>query len=348
MTLGPHDYVPVLKVKRGEKEALRAIDYGYRSRITPLLEIVERTDPAKSISRHLDTAFSRLAESLDGYPRCFLDAREIASGGAVTAQEVFDRAAAASIAFTPVTGVTRIVDVAAAIGYRSNGLALRLTRHDFENGALPNAITTFLYTHSFSAAEVDIIVDLGPVDDMVAPGIVRLSNAFLAQVPHHSTWRSFTISGCAFPKSMGGVPRNSHALVERWEWIMWRDNLQANANAIPRVPTFSDCAIQHPTGVEGYDFRTMRSSATIRYTLPEYWLLVKGESTRNVPPSQQFPRLAYELVYGNCIGYYMGSAHCLGCASIERAANGEPGLGSAGVWRRIGTTHHLSTVIQYL
>ena len=40
MTFGPHHYVPVLKIKRGEKKALAAIEPSVRQRITPLLEIV--------------------------------------------------------------------------------------------------------------------------------------------------------------------------------------------------------------------------------------------------------------------------------------------------------------------
>ena len=43
MTFDGHHYVPVLKVKRGEKAALLAVQSSLRSRITPLLEIVERS-----------------------------------------------------------------------------------------------------------------------------------------------------------------------------------------------------------------------------------------------------------------------------------------------------------------
>ena len=41
MTFGPGHYVPVLKVKRGEKSALQLVDFDLRKHITPLLEIVE-------------------------------------------------------------------------------------------------------------------------------------------------------------------------------------------------------------------------------------------------------------------------------------------------------------------
>ena len=56
MTFGPDHYVPVLKVKRGERKALQRVSSIHQSRITPLLEIVK-----------LDTAFTDLAEAVRPY-----------------------------------------------------------------------------------------------------------------------------------------------------------------------------------------------------------------------------------------------------------------------------------------
>ena len=346
MIFGTHHYVPVLKMKRGEKGALRAIAPSLRPRITPLLEIVERTKP--TVGKHLDTAFINLAESLQGYQRCFLDAREIALDGRPAAEEVFNRADAAGISFTPVTGVTRTEDVAAALSYKSNGVALRLIRQEFENGLFPSTIRKFMDTHGLTPEETDLIIDLGPVDNFVTEGIIGLTDAFLLEVPNHMQWRTFTISACAFPSSMGVVQRNSYMSVDRMEWIAWRDNLYPNTAFIPRLPTFSDCAIQHTIGVEGFDPRMMQVSASVRYTLTGSWLLIKGESTRNIPAKEQFLALATQLVYGTLRNFYMGPDHCDGCASMKNAADGAPSLGSAEAWRRLGTIHHIATVTQEL
>src|SRR5207244_1523511 len=74
-------YVPVLKVKRGEKRALQLVSPSLQPLITPFLEIVERRpQPGRrvtTVARHLDTAFAGLAESVRSYPRCFLDVHEI-------------------------------------------------------------------------------------------------------------------------------------------------------------------------------------------------------------------------------------------------------------------------------
>ena len=66
-----------------------------------------------------------------------------------------------------------------------------------------------------------------------------------------------------------------------------------------RLPTFSDCAIQHPEGIENFDFHFMRPSPTVRYTCDDDWLLIKGETRGGTLPSEQFPLLAGQLAYGH-------------------------------------------------
>ena len=98
MTFGPDHYVPVLKVKGGEKRALQRFSTLLRPRMTPLLEIVERKT-SNSLTAHLKTVFKNLAETVHPYSRCFLDAREIAADGQAGAAAVFQRASDAGIVF---------------------------------------------------------------------------------------------------------------------------------------------------------------------------------------------------------------------------------------------------------
>jgi hypothetical protein len=347
MTFDSHHYVPVLKVKRGEKAALSLIDPSLRERITPLLEIVERK-PEKTLKAHLETAFKGLSESVSLYSRCFLDTREIAPDGATAAADVFRMAANLGFVFTPVTGISRKVDVGPALEHATNSVAVRITKSEFETGNLSSMVEKFMNQHKLEPDEVDLIVDLGSVENLIADGIARLTTAFLDDVPHLNLWRTFTLCGSAFPKSMKIIDKHSYDFVRREEWIAWRDYLYARRDNILRLPAFSDCAIQHPSGVEGFDPLLMQVSASIRYTRSDDWLLIKGESTRFKAPSQQFPLLAARLVFGDLRQYFLGSNHCHGCDLMQAAANGAPKLGSAEAWRKLGTIHHLSVVMQNL
>ena len=347
MTASEWHYMPVLKVKRGEKTALAKIAPVLGARILPLAEVVVRK-PEKSVDGHLDTAFAGLPEALRPYERCLLDAREIAPDGASAAEAVFDRAAQAGLNFAAVTGLSRSADVAPAIANKGNGVALRVTRGEFEAGGLGGRIEAFLDVHHLDAASTDLVVDLGAVDSLISEGVANLAEEFLAAIPDHAAWRTFTLIGCAFPYSMRIVERNGHAIVERAEWKAWRDALHARRHEIARLPAFGDCGIQHPAGVEGFNPKTMQASAAVRYTLEEDWLLIKGQGTRFAPPSTQFPGLASRLVSGDLKAHYAGHSHCVGCAGISDSAHGAPGLGSLEAWRRLGTIHHVTTVVQAL
>jgi hypothetical protein len=95
-----------------------------------------------------------------------------------------------------------------------------------------------------------------------------------------------------------------------------------------------------------FDPSTMQVSAGVRYTVPEHWLLIKGESTRLTRPTLQFRQLARRLVYQDLRSFFYGADHCVGCAFIKAAADGASGLGSLEAWRRLGTIHHVTTAVQ--
>ncbi len=346
MSFGAHHYVPFLKVKRGEKRALGLLSASSaHAKVTPLLEIVKRTD--KQVNEHLDTAFEGLSDAVRGFDRCFVDMREIEADGPAAATEVFERAAREGLVFTPVTGISRTVDVAAALD-ANRGIALRLLRAEFESGGIGRNIGIFLERYGIVPEETDLIIDLGPVDDLVSAGVETLAGAFLAEVPDHTSWKTFTLSACAFPLSMGIVQSRSYEFAERSDWLAWRDGLHARRSELARLPTYSDGAIQHPLGVEGFDPRIMQVSASIRYARSDSWLLIKGESTRVTLPRIQFPSLARRLVYDDLRTYYQGANHCAACSSMKDAADGASGFGSAEAWRRLGTFHHITTVINDL
>jgi hypothetical protein len=247
-----------------------------------------------------------------------------------------------------VIGLTQTAGIAAALNHQDHGLALRLSRLEFEGGGLNDRILAFVGAHGLRPNDVDLIVDLGPVEELIVEGIAALSAAFIAEVPYLERWRTVAVAACAFPLSMAGVNRNSQELVQRAEWIAWKDHLHARRDQIERLPIFSDYAIQHPSGVEGFDPRFMKASASIRYATPEEWLLIKGESTGSIPAVVQFPDLATRLVYGHLRRHFAGPSHCDGCASMKKAADGAPRHGSPEIWRKLGTIHHISVVMQEL
>lgn len=338
---GHHHYVPVLKVKDGEKRALRQLPGPIAAVVTPLLEIVRRTD--KPIGKHLDTAFKGLDKAVSPFQRYFLDCREIEGDGAVAAATVFARAAALGKPFIPVTSVSRSVDVAAALAHRAHGIGLRLSREEFEAGTLTASVSGFLSKHGVSPSEVDVIIDLGAVDQMIVPGVEALAEQFLADVPHLGSWRSLILSACGFPRSLAGVKADSNGTFDRVDWRHWHDCIFSPRASLARLPTYSDCGIQHRDGVEGIDFSKIKPAAAIRQTCDASWHVDKGRSIRD-HGGDQFQTLASNVVTAT----HAVAAHCAGCDALHRASSNPNGMKSLGKWREYGTIHHITLTVERL
>jgi hypothetical protein len=183
---------------------------------------------------------------------------------------------------------------------------------------------------------------------MVEGGVSDMAQTFLASVPDPLSWKTLTLSGCGYPKVTKEIKKYEYGHFPRVEWMAWRDTLHANRKSLERLPSFSDCAIQHSSGVEGYNPRTMSASASVRYALGEQWLLIKGESVKVRSSKAQYPDLAKALVYGALKADFINGNHCRGCADMKRAADGAPNLGSLEAWRRLGTIHHLTRTVEGL
>lgn len=349
MPLPAKHYVPALNLKLGEKDALAVLRPSIKENLTPILQVVENRD-GKPSHMHIETAFKKIEPALVGLARFFIDPVQISAAGKPGADLTFKKARATGVPFTPVTGPSRdkALTLSALQAVGRTGLAIRVTRQEFESGWLGANFQNFLSQHSLAPASIDLIVDLGPADDMIADGIAALAEAFLSTIPFLSQWSSLTLLASAFPKSMKVVKSQSHKFISREEWVAWRDSLQVASQTNLRPPTFGDWGIQHPLGVEGFDPVTMQASAAIRYADDSQWLLIKGRGTKKSKPSLQMPGLAAQLFSGPLKKHFAGTKHCAGCEMVAAAAQGGPKLSSPTKWRQIGTTHHLTTVVEAL
>ena len=347
MNFDETQYVPVLKLKGGEKDALALLSPSVRTRIRPLLEVIERDEEEKTPAEHIDTTFKKFKTAVQHLRSYFLDCREVAADGPEIAEDVFRRADEMGIRFVPVTGITRSVDRQAALAHRTNGLALRLTIEEFDQQVVRNELLPFVKTLDVPREMIDLIIDLGAVDHMVLPGAQQQAADFLNDIPDPTSWRTLTLSAAAFPIGMGDLQTGSYDLLDRTDWLAWRDGIYADTS-FRRVPTYSDGVIQHPSGVEGIDWRTRTMSASIRYATGDQWLRIKGVSTKVKLPSDQFPVLATSLVDGDLSAHFAGASHCEGCLGMRCAADGADGYGGLTKWRTLGTVHHITNVIEQL
>ncbi len=342
-----HRYVPILKGKKGEFDALQGLAAADKERITPLVEIFtvpwdwDTDAPAKRLEDHLDSAAQQLAGGWGADHPLWLDTLwldpEASAGGKDALEYLFDRCRGA-LAAIPVGGPGRppghVASVAAVHAADQRGAVLRLDPDDLgDPSGLASAVAGWLAAVGVAPDEVDLVVDFSAIAQAHAPSIQIAAGAIIPTLPRLLEWRSVTLASGCFPADLSAVKRQSVEHLPRCDWTLWRN---VAAGTLPRVPAFGDYAISHPVLFDP-DPRMIRPSATIRYSAADAWVIVKGRWAQRYG-FQQFNQASATLVTQP---EWCASAHCVGCAFIDACAAGGP-TGNLTTWRKVGTVHHLT------
>lgn len=339
-------YLPVLKGRQGEFTALADIQPVTRRAVIPLIEIVPGPlDDAATVRAIVD----KTLRTLRGWAgsRLLLDTGWLPGeielrDGAGALGYATDTAARAGVEATP---VVRLNDAEPA--YRDarlraesgDGIAVRLNVEDMDEDPkdLEEALTALLGRLGHTPAEVDLLLDLGPVDgDNAVRAGARLVRDVLHDLPEPDAWRELVVLAGAFPTDLQAVQPWTLGELPRRD-AMLHDHLRQRP--LPRVPTFGDYAIAHPLLVTGPAFP---AAPQLRYTASDRWLVLKGR--RNDPEG-------YEQFYRVCEAIaqhpeFAGAA--LSKADARIAHPRREGPGNASTWQAIATTHHLDYLVHRL
>ena len=339
-------YLPVLKGRQGEFNALADIQPLTRRAVVPLVEIVPgplddastvRATVEKTVRKLKVWAGSRLLLDASWLP----DEIELLDGVGVLGYAI----AAAARAGIDSTPVVRLNDAEPA--HRNarlhvesgNGIAVRLDVEDMDEDPedLAEALRTLLRRLGRTPAEVDLLLDLGAVDgDVAVRAGVRMVRDVLHALPEPELWRGLVVLSGAFPTDLQAVQPWTLGELPRRD-AMLRDHLRRRP--LSRVPTFGDYAVAHPLLVMGPAFS---AAPQLRYTASDRWLVLKGR--RNDPEGhEQFHRVCEAIAQHP---EFAGAA--LGKADARIADSRREGPGNTSTWQAIATTHHLDYLVHRL
>lgn len=183
----------------------------------------------------------------------------------------------------PVTGINRDADYQQAVhqivSQDKHGSCLRISIEEAAKKDLKTAVDGVLEKGDLKARECDLILDLGAPNFEPVEGFVKIVVGIIGRIPYLQQWRSFTLIGTSFPFSMAEVKKDE-STIPRYEWILYKMLIRNLTEADVRLPTFGDYGINHPD-VLSLDMRMMKPSATIRYTIDNAWLIIKGPNVRD-------------------------------------------------------------------
>jgi T4 beta protein len=354
-------YVPFLKAKQGELDAIEELDDPVKAQLTPVIEVpaipwdFKNRRPKTTIDEHLDSIGRKLRKAWDSKAHLFMDVGLIdpalrMKNGDRPLSYVLRKARTQNLRLVPVTGLSRDPEyqkvISAAVADDKWGTCFRLELADFDNANLKTELDNLLSDLNVGRKDTDIILDFGTILPKQKAMLVNATRKEIGTLPYLSEWRTLTVAATAFPATLSGVVDTSSSdFLDRTEWDAWLQLISRSQEPLPRLPAFGDYAIQNPD-LEEIDPRMMHPAASIRYTADDKWLIVRGRSTQKYG-TVQYRTLCADLMKRK---QYGGEKHCRGDAYIKQCASGmgTKGAGSLAIWRRVGTVHHLTKATEMI
>lgn len=353
-------YVPVLKWKRGERNALENLDTSLKKFMTPLIEIQPITfDHAKgefkkTIDSHLCNLGPEIKKSWGVDDPIFIDVDslylnenftdEFVESGEHTVECIIHAAEDEGIFAIPVTGLQRSEEFQLAINRMSQlynrGVCIRLEESDLADlDTLPERLFDLTNSLNLNANQIDIIFDYKQITLATPLSIKEYTEKLLitmARFPELQSWRTFTVLATAYPKNLNKIPTLSEGSLPRSEWIAYKELKKLQ---LARIPSFGDYNINNPQFVN-IDPRLLTLGANVRYTAKDDFLIFRGGAIKKYKFNQMV-QIANSIIRNP--GYY-GQNFSYGDKYIFDCAKGNAGTGNSETWVTVGINHHLTLV----
>lgn len=332
-------YLPILKARGGQFNAVRGVSPTARSRFAPLFDILPSPRETEKLRAYLDKIGDRIVSSWAPDRPVFVDARDFP-----VETEVFGRSPAVLVCelvrthgfgVIPVTGtevergrdyVRNIGQVASTIG---NGVCVRLEREEVEEPTtFKQSLSRTIDLLRIGDEQVDLLFDL---DFVGRDSSLRLQSTILEAIQVAASMASFrnvAIAGGSIPaqlgkKDTGVVRREPRVEMQAWTQVQ---------SITGRPVAFGDFGVTNPRYVK--PGKPVNVPARIRYTTYQEHLLLRTGRNGHAD-------LCRELV---AMEEYEGASYSVGDQRMKLAAQGFASAGSPAIWVAGDLNHHLETV----
>jgi len=357
MTQEPIIYIPCLRWKLGEYQAVSKLSSVSYDSIIPIIEIPEQGYDFEqrknriTLDKHLELFTSRVYKKWGVKHKCYIDLHHIShsksmADGRAPADFVFDDLTTRKIRFTPVSRLDETVIfqsiLSKLIEKGNQKLCLRVNLDEFAEENFEVIARKLLENYGLNFSKCDLILDLEAINFDPIDLFSNLLTKVIKSKSKLNQWLSFVILGTSFPQNLAGVPQGI-SFLPRNEWLFYKTlikNLKLNHT---RIPYFGDYTINHPE-ILTIDPRFLKPKANIRYTIPDKWLISRGLNVRDYK-FEQFRELCESIVKSK---YFYGEEFSFGDDYIYNCAQGKGTTGNLSTWRQVGTNHHIEMVVQDL
>ncbi len=339
-------YMPILKWKRGERDALRYLTEAQWNGVVPLAEV-----QAAEVSL-IDWRAELIAELKQAIP----------IGGAIgidtmyvseTYPKQIDLLVSYCVALQRAYPDRRIIPVIHGAlaetlptyaGTRTLELLQQLPevilrlRIDTIQPAQVKPMVAAVKKAGFKASAIHLVVDQFSIVNQAAAACETQVKPYLVAAQEEKC-ASVTVAGGSFPVNLMGIKQGSPD-IPRVEWEIW-----TNLRKDPQFASlrYSDYAVTNPSRLAEVDPTQVNPSITIRYAAQTFWRLYKGGGFKK-GKAGTLKGLCKLLSMDTTV--YSGAGFSYGDTQYDKKAkdNGPkaPRNGTPWTWRRDATNHHIA------
>lgn len=356
MKLTPDMYVPVLKFRTGEYQAIFRLSDKAKNRVAPLFVIpqiefdFETWSPKHTVEEHVAPFSKRFFAKwktreawVDIDPSLYGEAMD---SGLDVITHIFDELRNLKARAVPVAGLNQppsmIAALAKIVAKDGRGIGIRARLEDVMRPDFSKLVTVLLSQIGVSEAQADLLIDLGTPAYEPYVAFATALTAALTKIVGLDAYQNFVVTGTAYPDSLKDINPPGGNL-ERHDWNFYR----ALVSILPfgmRRPNFGDYTIVNPAFV-AVDMRMIKPAGKLVYTNKNQWWVKKGGAFRD-NPAQMHDHCESLLKSGN----FRGSAFSDGDKYIEGCATKAAGYGPSSQtrWKEVAISHHTMHVLEDL
>jgi hypothetical protein len=345
-------YMPVLKWRQGEYQALFRLNKTIKSVLYPLFIVppveydFEDRCPKKTAEAHVEKLVKRMKDKW-GISPCLLDIDESlhlekTSTGQPIPEYIFDDILKEKINCVPVLTIhhsQNYLNIIKAYITDKKSFALRVA---FDDLADPDSITAIDDILSFMECDyinVELIIDFTDKVDYSEQNDLSLLLNSIMQLLDTNRFKSTYIIGTSLDLS---IIKKPGAIQVRNEWTFFMSFSHAHSTQFSNLG-YGDYTIETPTFIS-LDMRMLKPAAKLVYSSGTQWYVIKGSAFRDNP--SQMHGICLQLVSAK--GVYLGESFSNGDKKIYDCAHVKCGNGNMGTWKEAAVSHHLTLAVTQL
>lgn len=354
MILSKEMYVPALRWRQGEYQALNRLAAAVKDHIVPYVTIpevefdFELWQPKKSVQEHVHPFAARFNAKWGKRPawvgvhpsiadKPMDDGRDIRTY-VFEALRVFETNA---IPAAPLDASQNIVaSVRAIVAADGLGAAISIRLEDLMKPDARTRVEAMAALLDVALDEVDLLIDFGAPNFEPYGVFSEALIAAMRRLGDLHAFRNLVVIGTSIPETFRDVAKGADQL-PRHDWLFYR-KLISQIPAGMRLPNFGDYTIVHPEFTP-IDMRKIKSAGKLVYTTPMVWEVRKGGAFRD-NPEQMHDHCASILASGK----FSGAQYSSGDDYIAKCAARIVGPSNQTRWKDVAVNHHITHVLDDL